>query len=400
MKWLEQLAGWAAVLLFVVVGGTMNVMFAGTLGTNDLQVWIWRAASLGATLFTMAGVPIFVRACRERNYHRAAATCIILALSLTYDILAAYGFAATQHTITSFTAHTTERQYEDARAAVDRIQKDLEPYASAPDLQAAKQTETALKQDLATLDKLPGVLTPHGPCYKPATKAAIANCPHREELAIQLRKATAARIAAEAKDRLTRDLDLATAHLNNTPAPRPADPRAQVLGSWLTEWLPVALLTLGALLGLYVVGSSAEQPRAVPGTPKAALKRHESDPVAALKRHESGPIAAQPRPRSAAPPPEPVRASAPARQSRAKPGTEKLIETIARLTADTASAPDLYVDAAGWLRGSQRALARHAGYKTLSGFHRMLHDAAADGLLDLDTTGPGTAVKLRARDLN
>lgn len=366
MKWLA----FTATGVFAIVGGTMNVLFARTLGSDVLTTYCWCALSIGATLYTVSGADIIARAWQQRHRARALAASAILLLSLSYDVLAAYGFAATQLSRTSHEADRTIRVYRDAEAAVRRAQADLEPYLSAPDLDVARAAEQTIVDEIAGLDRIPGITTKAGLCVRPATSGAIKACPRRLELADALRTASTTRARAEAKARLSSVLSAAQARLSATSAPRPRDPRAAVLGGLATELLPVALLTLGALLGFFAASAGAPQPL-TPAAPEPAAK----------------PI------RPSVPLPIPAAALTPSRP--AKPGAEKLALTLAGLSAHATPPAGILIDAAGWIHGSQRALAHAAGFKTISGFHRVLHDAAAAGDVELDINGRRTAVRPR-----
>jgi hypothetical protein len=166
---------------------------------------------------------------------------------------------------------------------------------------------------------------------------------------------------AREKVRLEALLPKLEATRNALQLPQPRDARADVLPAELVAWGPVVLVTLGALLGLY----SLEAPiRVAPVSLVKAPEHAAEPPISSPVANDDAPAAVPLSPEAAA---------------------------LVALAADP-PAP-LAADGAGWVRASQRALARMLGTNPTR-CSRAIRDAEAAGVLEVDTTD-GTAIRAR-----
>jgi hypothetical protein len=355
--------------LFVLCGGTMNLAFATSLGTDEITKYCWAALSVGATLYTLAGLDLAHRAFRQRERARGVAATAVLLFALGYDVLSAYSFSARQHESTSHIAAEATRKYETAKAELFRAEADLAEYADAQPLEVAKQHERSMQQQVETLPSATK-------CARPPDKLRLT-CEHRAVLAEGLRKAEATRVRADAKVRLAAAVEAARTALNNAPAPQAPDPRAQLLGEAGAEWLPVLLLTFGSLLGFFasqVPGEATAEPRA---KRRVANLIHR---LTAESNHDQimkAPTTITPAPRA-----QSVQAHV------------KLVEGLTALEAADRLPVGLTRDEEGYIRGTQRALAAATGLRHAPAFTRAVKRASDDGMVELASSGPGTGVRI------
>jgi hypothetical protein len=307
-----------AVCVFIAVSGTMNALFALTLGSDEITKGCWLAVALAATLFTARGPELVHQALKARAWSRALAALVVLAPAICYDALAAYGFAHMEQTAKTNAIADKAEDRRAAEAERDRILSDLSKYAAAPDRGAAE----------ARVQALAGRRDRKGRADIAAARIALAD--------------------AEAKERLTAQLHAAQAKLAHTERPPAPDKRAELFGPEVIAWLPVVLLQLGSLLGMYATGGTGK--RIAPQAPPAKA--------------------------------EPEKAPAKDRPP------------IVRLVSDLSAKPvdGVTIDKDGWVRAGQRRLAELLGY-SLARFNREARAAAAAGLILLDTAH-GTALKV------
>lgn len=359
---------WVAVFasgMFVLVGGFMNFTFASTLGTDALTTRCWQALSVGATLYTVVGVSLAVEQWRENDRPRAIAASAVLALALAYDWSAAYGFSARQHSETAIITAEKARAHRDAKEALQLAQTSFEPYRDAPDVEVAQREDANARADLDAIDRAPGVVDRLGPCREPRSAGAREMCARRPAAVEAAQRASTELARAQAKARLLAEIEKAQTKLTANPPTPPADPRADLFGARLIELLPVALLMGGSLFGFFAAGKPQKRSPA----PDQKLE------IRATDNSEQTPN------------------QAPVPRKRAKPGADKLARKLREIQAD-ATSYGLVTDGQGWIRGSQRAFAGAAGLATQSSLNRAIHDAAAAGLIEVDTTGKDTAIRV------
>lgn len=365
---------WVAIVasgMFVLVGGFMNFTFASTLGTDALTTRCWQALSVGATLYTVVGVSLAVEQWREGDRPRAIAAGAVLALALAYDWSAAYGFSARQHSETSIVTAEKARAHSEAKDALQLAQANFEPYRDAPDVAVAQREDANTRADLDAIDRAPGVMDRLGPCREPRSAGAREMCARRPAAVEAAQRASTELARAQAKARLLAEIEKAQTKLAANPPTPSADPRADLFGARLIELLPVALLMGGSLFGFFAAGRPQKR-NEPPGNPKLEMSSTGNPSPAAPSAQQSSPV--QPR-------------------RRAKPGADKLARKLREIQAD-ATSYGLSTDGQGWIRGSQRAFAGAAGISTQSTLNRAIHEAAAAGLIEVDTTGKDTAIRV------
>jgi hypothetical protein len=374
----RNIARFVAALLFLAVGGTMNFMFASTLGTDDVSRLVWQLLSVSASLYTLLGFDL-IDENWPKHRGRAYAAAVLLLCSLAYDGLSAYGFATRQTSVTSGATGEETRRRQDAERDVAAAERNLAPYENAPDQDVAQRDVRSIQLELEEIDAIPGIKINGVPCGNaPGRKVMIEHCPRRLDAAARLRGAEGALARAEAKTKWTAKLAGARAALNRIPPPAPADARTLLLGPALVEWLPVALLMVGTLFGFYVIPPADQQRAARPRWKLTAWLMRRPAPAAV-----SPPVTHAP----AVP-------SAQAKTRRAQRGSEKIAQRLSEI--DKTSLPEgVTATHDGWIAGPQRTLAAAAGIPSTTLFHRLLHDAHAAGELDLDTSSKVTRIRVR-----
>jgi hypothetical protein len=355
--------------LVVLVAGATNLSFALTLGAELPAKLIVLGLSL-ATAFGTATGPHFVHQhCRNRNWAGALAALAWFACCLAWDGWSAYGFTARQHTLARDAAADAGRRRQDAAADVQRAEAEFARYADAPAAEVAKTQLDGLTAELDAVERTPGIAYKGVPCARPNDDELRELCARRAALITARASAQNITARSEAKDRAEYNLATARRALNHMPVAEPVDPRARILGDWAVEWLPVVLLTIGAALSFFAVPPSPAEGRTAPAPAEGPPV---PDPALA-------PVSGQRRPR---------------RKGVAGSARVEFAQRIAALLIQPRGG--LFVDTEGWMRGSQRRLAAAAGYSTnTTRFNRDLHEAAAAGLVEVDTTGNGTGIRLK-----
>ena len=300
--------------MFLGLAGYANVLFAVSLSSDVHAQRFWIGVAIASTLYTVTGLSTFARQWPV-NRPRAIAAGSLLLLALGYDALAAYGLSRAEQARAELLASNAARSLSESVQLVTSAEQDVARYANAPTIAEALAAETRARNTRE----------------------------HKEAAAMLVLARERARLAGVLEDaRRARDA-------KNLLAP---DARAELLPPALVAWMPVVLVTLGALVGLF----SVERPR-VPAAPPRAIEQ--APPVVEpVKEAEDASAALLGLYRS---PPKPLR-----------------------------------VDEAGWLRGTQREMAAQLGVKP-SRLNRLLHQAAKDKAIALDTS-EGTAFKPARRN--
>lgn len=340
-----------ATLLVSAVAAT-NLQFAWTLGDTTAARAIFVAYSVAATLGTALGPHFAADNWNAGRRLRAACALLCFAMSITYDVYSTKGFAARERTIASDTTGELKRRRAAADDDVKRLTADLAAYANAPDSDVAKSEADNLQSQLDEIDKQPGVSNNDAPCVRVSSDRLRELCAKRAKIAPAALTAKTAVARAAAKQRIEFELASAQRALTTLPLPNPSDDRS------VREWLPVGL-ALAAALSVFAVPPKAAEP--APERPCAPVPAEPGVP----------------------------------RRRRNQAGKAAVAAKIAELSSNPAKG--LVVDRDGFLRGSQRNLARAAGYgSNVSGFNRDLRAAADEGELELETGAGGTAVRPKA----
>lgn len=375
-------------LIFLTVGGLMNLTFAASLGTDPFTVRCWQALSVGATIYTALGCTLVLRAYRAQEYARLLAALTIMLLSLAYDVAAAYGFARGQHSAIETQVSDAQRTRAQLETKVASATRDLEPYKDASDPEALRSEIRALESEIASIDRLPGVLIKGVPCgAAPNGQTSASHCPRRADLQRRLTETRTNLARGEAKLRLQLALSLAQRELSSSPRST-TDPRTDLFGKDLIDWLPVALITLGAMLGFVAVTpSKPSSPAPVSPVPEQPAPEHPSPEL---------PLSPVTDETDTEPPSEVVPAlSTPPSLKRVRPGSGRLAERLSELTATDDLPEGIKRDAHGWLTGTQRNLAQATGYRHASVFNRLLQDALATDEVELEKRANCTAVRIK-----
>lgn len=356
MKW-----RWAYVpgAIFVAAEGAVNVMFAESLGTGPVSVWIWRAIAVGVTITTALGARWVYNNWKAGDYSRAAAAFVVWGCALSYDVLAEYGFSSRQHITTGSMATDSARKRREAEAAVASKRRDLEPYAHAGDPAVADSQVTALQSQIDEIDAKPGIKWKGQPCGRVRGDWLKEICDKRATIDTQLTEAQTAAAESRAKQRLQLELATAQQTLNNLPSVDPGDTRAQLVPEWVLVWLPVVLLTAGSAFGWFLVPPLPELPPAEPtGSSTTPAPRRRKKAVTGSARAE-------------------------------------LAQRLADLSSEDLPA-NVYFDGNSY-EATQKQLAELLGYgKNVARLNRELHEAAAGGKIDLEVSPRGTRVRLKA----
>lgn len=299
-------------LLFLALAGAANVLFALSLSVEPRMQLFWIGAAVSSTLWTVAGPSTVQRQLASREYVKGCTAAVLLALALGYDALAAYGLSRAEQRRETATTSALSR-------ALDTAERDE---AEAARRLAAVTPALPVGIAQAALD---------------TAKGAKAHAEATRDLARAREHATASADLRASRERVAAAI--------SAIEQASQDARTDVLPPGLVAWLPVVLVTLGALGGLFSVTGRA--------------------------------------------PPIPVQPEAP-REPAAEPASVDLLSRLYR------SRPSpLRVDADGYLRGTQRQMAAQANMSPPK-FNRLLHAAAEQGAIALDTSD-GTGFKPRAR---
>jgi hypothetical protein len=340
-------------VIFVVVGGAMNLKYAGTLGTGEIEQWIFRAFAVGITLYSVLGWDMVLENARNRDYAKSFAAAVLLAGCLVYDGASAYGFNVREQTLASTEGNRLTGNRKATEADIARKESEREPYNSAPALEVAQQRVDTLSAGL-----------------NPATCRAKRLSEETQRRCTDLEKARDDLARSQAKDRLNGEVEALRTKLNGLPEAPPDDARKEVLGEFLTRWLPVIVIMGGSALSFFVV-----PPRRTEADTSRSVQP-ESQATAPQKMAPAG------RPE--------VSASA---------DVSTIVAKLILLTQrpDEISSPRVTVDSLGWIRGPQRRLADELDIPTTR-LSRALTAGKRAGLLDVDTTN-GTAVRVRPEAL-
>lgn len=232
-----RVLAYVAATAFLVLSGTINVLFAQAIAGDNAEFWIWAALGLASTTFKAAALDTISRHW-QTSWTRAAAAGLLLCITVAYDGCAVYGWTRTQ-------AATVESY----RTRLDQERSNLVQLVQAWSKLDQQAGPTVVER--SRLDQLDQACrttrTKRGPDCRAVgpqrTKVAIAA--HRDKIASQ--------IAAQRQK-------LAT--LSTLPDSGKS-PRVAALGP--LAWLPIVLLELGAVLGWFATrsspGPSADQTR-------------------------------------------------------------------------------------------------------------------------------------------
>lgn len=332
------------VVTFVLVSGWFNYLFSSGLGDATTR-YCWIVIGGAAAVYAALGLDLIRQAWKRGSPAKAFAAFLLWLPATAYDGIAAYGFATQEQSAAATRLEDATKPVARARAAVSRAQEALRPYEDAPEPKAAARTVEALEKQTNDI------------------RCRLAKISENErETCNNLTKARIALAHATAKAELTAALIAAEQQLENAPMPPPPDKRAQVFGQEVIAWLPVVLLQLGTVLGVFAA--------ALP--PKQKLMAEKLKPA-------KSPIE------------EPKAMNARREQT--------VIAFIARLTQQQAETPPgLRIDNQGWIRGGQRRFAAAAGIP-LTRFNRDAKIAWRKGLIEMKTDGNETAIRSRSNDV-
>lgn len=335
---------------FAAIGGFMNYEYAATLGSTYATQLAWQAVAICSALYTAMAPGFIASAYNSGQWARLLSAVAVLAPTLTYDALAAYGFATREYAVVAAAVEEPAKRYREALADLKRAENDLQPYLGAIELGAAQDKVASLKGQLQV-------------------GCAAAKTDYSRGLCEKYRTAEEDLANAKAKARLLAAVESARVKAREAEPPvAPADARAEVLGAAVVQWLPVVLLTLGAFLGFFAV------PSAAPAVGEPRLKRIQ--PIF----EESEPIA-QPS------------AELPATNGVFHTPLGDPIAALRAIAANPGALPyGVRMDRQGRLCGTQRGLARAVG-KPTTAVNRALKAAARSKCVDVDTAGNITAIR-------
>lgn len=345
------------VLTFVGVSGWFNYLFSIQLGNPA-----WIVVGLAAAGYAALGLDLMRVCWRRRARMKAFAAFLLWLPATTYDGIAAYGFA-TREQASAAQQRTLEQQPQlKAQRDVAEAESALQPYADAPNAEAANDAVAALER-----------IVPDARCRQ----ARMLDLDR--DACARLTEARLAAARATAKARLRIELAEARQALAAAPLPPLLDKRAELFGPEVLAWLPVVLLQAGTILGVFAATVPFETPE-YPTTKEKWRWR--------LKRRAPTP-STEPQPRSLLRP-------GPAAGGPLLP-RKSIVALLTSLGPDSAPRPPgITVDASGWIRGGQRRLAAAAGMP-LTRFNREAKAAQRQGLVEMDTSGNETAIRLRQR---
>lgn len=331
------------VVAFVLISGWFNYLFSSTLGSGTTW-YAWVILGGFVAVYAALGLDLMRQAWKRGSPAKALAAFVLWVPCVGYDGVAAYGFATHEQSAAVLRLEEASKPLAKARADVARAREALKPYEHALDETAAAEAVGALeKQTTDTRCRLPKLHESERDACTSLTKARLVLS------------------QAAAKARLMAALIAAEQDLANAPVPPPADKRADILGHEIVAWLPVVLLQLGTILGVFAA--------TIPSKPKPTNERPKM-------------------PKSIPPSLQGVSAAVSAKRE----------QTVVELIASLSQRPDdmptgLRVDDDGWIRGGQRRFAAAASIP-LTRFNRDAKTAWRKGLIEMKTDGNETAVRL------
>ena len=342
------------VLVFVVVSCVFNTRFSASLGSDELTRSCWIAVGLAAAFYAALGFDLARQSWRRGSWPKAAAALLLWAPAVAYDSLASYRVMAQEQGLSTQRHQETARIRTEAENKLQTARAALQLYADAPDLESATETVKALEAQ-----------TNDARCRLPRL------VDRDRELCDQLGAARIAHGRAKARSRLAEAVQTAETVLDRTKPPAPKDAAVALLGRELVNLLPMLLLQLGLLFGIF-----------------AAALPPKSKPIAANPRASKPLSLAAPEKRRASHP----ASDAPSLTTATVAGNGGIVNLIKSLATDQSPPSGISVDADGWVRGGQRQLAKLQGVP-LSRFHKELQVASRAGLIDVDTSH-GTAIRV------
>lgn len=325
--------------LFVLLAGTANVLFAMQLGHGQVDTAFWIGVAVASATWTVCGLDAVAAQRKAGNHVRACAASMLLCCALGYDVLAAYGLSRAEQRQATALQDTYASHLADLKRVVGIKQSELAATPAGSPAQA-QALMNAVSVQPETCAEVTGANK-----YSRATADRIRSaCERRAE-------ALSAIAAAQTRQRAETALQDAQRRLVAAMSAPPAhDARAELLPAYAVAWAPVLLITAGALLSGFAVGS--------PQAPRIANATHGDIDATPLQAE----VANQPA----------------------------LIDELPVLKleqlhkASDADIAPLERTPEGYIRGTQRAIAEKLGEK-LSSVNRALKHLHQLGRLELDT---------------
>lgn len=243
----------AAVLLFILIAGASNVLFAWSLSADTIGRGFWVAIAVASALYTTQSLSVLVRQLKARDWARAFAAFVLALGTLGYDVLAAYGLSRAEQSRLEFAAGKDSSKVKSVRRDLEAAENALAGYAKTPPTIEAKGKLSACKRNCES------------------QKAAVAE--------------------ADGRDKLRQDVTKLRTELANLEAPTSGDTRSGLIGPELAAWFPVLIVTLGSLLGGFSAGQSTapEPPKSEPSPAPEPLQSDAHPIVPKLRRVAAAP---------------------------------------------------------------------------------------------------------------
>lgn len=318
-----------------------NFIYAWDLGADPALRALWVGIAVCSAGWTACGLSATCRQWEAGAYGRATGAAVLLLASLAFDALAGYDLSYRE------IKHKAEAERQDTGARTE-LNAEIARLASAlarpvPELAEAKASYESASA-VVSLDDCRAVTMPNK--YKTETADRIRDACER------LTDARLLLAAATARPAIAQRLAAAQKQLKELGPVASGDARTRLLPAETIAWLPVVLVLLGAVLGPWVAESAAPAPAAKPVTPPAAEPTHKAAPDCAA-----------------------------------------VVAALVKADASGQAPSNVERDSAGRLVASQRVLAAMAGVG-LSRLNRELQNAAAAGLIEVDTSGAKTAIRV------
>ena len=114
---IRQLPVYGAAAALVACSAFFNASFGYTLGTTDASRLVWQAASVGSDILKAAGPVALVWAIANRDILRGFASILLIAVTASYSVAAAIGFAASSRADMSSGNTDQQQAYDRSTAA-------------------------------------------------------------------------------------------------------------------------------------------------------------------------------------------------------------------------------------------------------------------------------------------
>lgn len=258
-------------VLFLALTGWVNVLFAGIAGTDDTTRAMWLALGLACATYTALSPFLVSEQWRRRRFSRCAAAALLAVGCIAFDVIA--GLAVHKHLkqahVAAFDAE--RRAYDTLQTEAQRAERYAESLVAPGVLEARAAVASLL------------LIVSDAQCaevFGPNKLSAVAANRIRAKCG-ELMEARQGIARAEAREAAISAAKTARAAADAAEAPATTDNRAAFAGEAVALWLPVLLVTGGALLATFAATVSdverkpakSEAPKPEPAKVSSAIDR-------------------------------------------------------------------------------------------------------------------------------